>query len=401
MRSHAQIHMNTSAPKAPSFMPLRTSLLQRKCACGGSAGMTGACEGCGKKRMMGIQTKLAVSEPGDKYEQEADRVAEQVLRTPDLNNGRREGDAPSGSLVQRRGSESAPGLTEAPTIVNEALRSPSQPLDAATRAYFEPRFGHDFSRVRVHSGGAAAQSARAVNAVAYTVGHDIVFGAGQFTPGTHEGRRLIAHELAHVAQQSGSGPALFRQSEEKTTSTLDIPRQVERGQIGREEATPSEETIPMSAGSGPECSRSKKSGKELPFSMSFDGEVGFAYIPSDGHPGPGGVLVDGNAVTIKISARWVEQIEKPDQRPPGQGDRRPDSPQYYLSFNGWIDECGETGAAGRQASSVQSGNLAIGKDHTVNLKNLRPGRYGLQVNPSTSSPEKNRVLKGNCEIKAG
>ena len=65
------------------------------------------------------------------------------------------------------------------------------------------RFGHDFSRVRVHSGGAAEQSARDVNANAYTVGHNIVFGAGRFAPGTHEGRRLIAHELTHVVQQSG------------------------------------------------------------------------------------------------------------------------------------------------------------------------------------------------------
>ena len=66
------------------------------------------------------------------------------------------------------------------------------------------RFGHDFSRVRVHSGGAAEQSARDVNANAYTVGHNIVFGAGRFAPGTHEGRRLIAHELTHVVQQSGA-----------------------------------------------------------------------------------------------------------------------------------------------------------------------------------------------------
>jgi hypothetical protein len=72
------------------------------------------------------------------------------------------------------------------------------------------RFGHDFSRVRVHSGGAAEQSAREVNAHAYTVGHDIVFGAGRFSPGTHEGQRLIAHELTHVVQQSGSGCCLYR-----------------------------------------------------------------------------------------------------------------------------------------------------------------------------------------------
>ena len=75
-------------------------------------------------------------------------------------------------------------------MVQEVLRSPGQPLDPATRAFMEPRFGYDFSRVRVHSGAAAEQSARDVNAHAYTVGHNMVFGAGRFAPETHEGRRL-------------------------------------------------------------------------------------------------------------------------------------------------------------------------------------------------------------------
>lgn len=96
-----------------------------------------------------------------------------------------------------------------PAIVDEALRSPSLPLDAGTRAAMEPRFGHDFANVRVHNDGRAAASARAVNARAYTVGHDIVMGAGQFAPGAPAGQRLLAHELAHVVQQSGvtSGPS--------------------------------------------------------------------------------------------------------------------------------------------------------------------------------------------------
>ncbi|UUZ68711.1 DUF4157 domain-containing protein [Polaromonas sp. P2-4] len=68
----------------------------------------------------------------------------------------------------------------------------------------EQRFGHDFSRVRVHTGGVAEQSTREVNANAYTVGHNVVFGAGQFSPGTNYGRRLLAHELTHVVQQSSS-----------------------------------------------------------------------------------------------------------------------------------------------------------------------------------------------------
>lgn len=340
-----------------SRMPLPSmNLLQRKCACGGSAGMTGECETCKGQKLLGkpLQRKLAINEPGDQYEQEADRVAEQVMRMeggdsieplrqsihageetvgrvpilqraeegsgtaategdkskeegsrcpswrgdpqsiskragefyarnhltppsqatveriecePPRSNGNYgcyvhfsdglvlrvivretdivvgtgpgpittehpppatplcfyeyscpEGDLvltvkkcqsskPSGSssppaVAQRAAMSGARGSMTAPPIVHEVLNSPGQSLDAATRTFFESRFGHDFSRVRVHTDGRAEQSAQDVNAHAYTVGRDIVFGAGKFSPATHEGRRLLAHELTHVVQQN-------------------------------------------------------------------------------------------------------------------------------------------------------------------------------------------------------
>jgi hypothetical protein len=86
--------------------------------------------------------------------------------------------------------------------VHEVLRSPGQPLDAASRALVETRFRHDFSQVRVHTGTRAAESARQVGALAYTVGNNLVFGSGQYAPGTENGRHLLSHELAHVIQQS-------------------------------------------------------------------------------------------------------------------------------------------------------------------------------------------------------
>lgn len=92
--------------------------------------------------------------------------------------------------------------------MHEVLRSPGQTLDAATRAFFETRFGHDFSHVRLHTDAKAAESARAVNSLAYTVGRNIVFARGQYVTRTHSGRHLLAHELAHVLQQrahDGSG----------------------------------------------------------------------------------------------------------------------------------------------------------------------------------------------------
>jgi len=97
---------------------------------------------------------------------------------------------------------------EGPLVVQEVLSSPGQALDEVTRSLMESRFGYDFSKVRVHTDSRAAESARAVNALAYTAGHDIVFGAGQYAPHSREGQKLLSHELAHVAQQAGTSPGV-------------------------------------------------------------------------------------------------------------------------------------------------------------------------------------------------
>jgi hypothetical protein len=106
----------------------------------------------------------------------------------------------SEGMLQRAGVNREP-VSEVPPIVYDVLRSAGQPLDPATRAFFEPRFGHDFTSVRVHTDARAAESARAVNALAYTVGSHVVFSDGQYDTGSPDGRPLLAHELAHVVQQ--------------------------------------------------------------------------------------------------------------------------------------------------------------------------------------------------------
>lgn len=182
--------------------------MQRKCACGGSAGLSGECEECVKKRMSGVQTKLAIGEAGDKYEQEADRTAEQVLATPAHATI-----AASPPRIQRLAAPASGQVDSEPASVHRALASPGMPLEPRLRLDMEQRFAHDFSKVRVHTGAAAEQSARDVNAHAYTVGEHIVFGAGRFAPEVAEGRRLFAHELTHVLQQSG-GHVLQRSPDE-------------------------------------------------------------------------------------------------------------------------------------------------------------------------------------------
>jgi Domain of unknown function (DUF4157) len=116
-----------------------------------------------------------------------------------------------------------------PSIVHDVLRSPGRPLDAETRAFFEPRFGHEFSQVRLHADARAAESARAVQAHAYTVGRDVVFGAAQYAPGTGAGNRLLAHELTHVVQQSGGRGCLAPLRVDES----DSPAEREADQIAR------------------------------------------------------------------------------------------------------------------------------------------------------------------------
>lgn len=118
-------------------------------------------------------------------------------------------------FIMRKASGSTEAMA-APSVVQEVLQSGGQPLDDTTRAFMEPRFGRDFGHVRIHTDSTAARSAEAVSAHAYTVGSDVVFGAGQYRPGTDNGKRLIAHELAHVVQQGvgSSGQALMQRQED-------------------------------------------------------------------------------------------------------------------------------------------------------------------------------------------
>jgi hypothetical protein len=205
--------------EAPS--PVGSSLLQRKCACGGNPGASGECEECRRKRLAGpgngIQAWDGVNRPGDRWEAEAERVAESVLADHAPHPVSRDA-SPQQPLM--RAAVSTPALGDVPPGVRETLASAGQPLDADVRDFMETRFGHDFSHVRVHTGQRAAESARDVDALAYTAGRNIVFGAGQYAPDTHSGRRLIAHELAHTIQQGSGMPPVRRQTTPFSVSGL-------------------------------------------------------------------------------------------------------------------------------------------------------------------------------------
>jgi hypothetical protein len=226
-------------------------IIQRaSCACGGS------CPSCQAK------STLKVGAPDDAYEREADAVADRVMRmagnadtvtptSPGLQRKcaacEKESEEP---LLQAKAESSSvsAGATFAPASVDAALRSPGHALDAETRAFFEPRFGQDFGGVQVHSDSAAQQSARDVSAHAYTVGHDIVFGRGQFAPETFEGRRLLAHELAHAVQQSQPSGTLYEIPLIQRQSDRSDEGETQRGMAGAHDQQLRDEYIAEACG---------------------------------------------------------------------------------------------------------------------------------------------------------
>jgi hypothetical protein len=173
-----------------------SGILRRRCACGNHTVAGGECPGCAEKGGA-FQRKLTVGASHDPLELEADQVADEVLAAPAHSS------IPAAPPIQRYAGQALEGTDLASGPVDRVLSSPGRPMDPALRHDMEQRFRHDFSRVRLHSSTAAGQSAQDVNANAYTVGHNIVFGAGRLAPETSEGRRLLAHELTHVVQQSG------------------------------------------------------------------------------------------------------------------------------------------------------------------------------------------------------
>jgi hypothetical protein len=156
-----------------------------------------------------LQAKRAVNTPGDSHEQEADRLAEQVMRMPEPVTRPAAAEVTrTPGIPLRRAVQAGPVDTgaaastdTAPAIVDRTLAAPGQRLDSVTRGFMESRFGQDFSQVRVHTDDDAQASASAIGALAYASGSHVVFGTGQYSPHSHSGRQLLAHELAHVVQQ--------------------------------------------------------------------------------------------------------------------------------------------------------------------------------------------------------
>ena len=242
-----------SKGEGATFAAASRHTLQRKCACGQHTAGGGECEDCKKKNE---------------------------------------------SSVQRRAA-GTPGAATVPPVVHEVLQSPGQPLKAATRSYFEPRFGQDFSQVRTHTDTRAGESAKAVGAHAYTVGNRMVFAPHQLQPESETGRSLLAHELAHVVQQQGSQPgsaAPTRVSDpaDQSEKQADAAGQQVMRQTAHSESVPSEGVLQRSPdGAKPD---SKKGGDEV--------EIHLAYQGKCPHPGKIAEAIPGARSMLAAAENW-------------------------------------------------------------------------------------------------
>ncbi len=190
-----------------------------------------------------IQTKLKIGQPGDIYEKEADRMADQVMQMSDSQSKsggtvtNQNQISPIQRLYPQCGEEkelqakllgnTIPQVTPHIQTQIDSLRGQGQQLPNSTRSYFGSLSGYDVGNVRLHTDPCAAQLAQSLNARAFTIGRDIVFGAGQYTPQSFEGKKLLAHELTHVLQQ-GNGRSVIRRKIQ-----FDPPKEIRKNPIGR------------------------------------------------------------------------------------------------------------------------------------------------------------------------
>lgn len=245
--------------------PVGATLLQRRCPCGTHTVGGSECDSCAR------------------------------------GNGR-------GQTLQRE-TTNAGAIDDAPSVVHEVLNSPGQPLDVATRSFFEPRFHHDFSRVRVHTDALAAESARAVGAQAYTVGTDLAFAVGQFAPETSAGRRLLAHELAHTMQQNSAFglQGKFEISLPNDSSEAEADTIAESIIDGKGRVQPATQTRPHVA-----RQTSAKVGASTPKENAVKQHVAqqqrVATLIQDGlKPIPGAVGTRDKAKLFQNSCQWIQE----------------------------------------------------------------------------------------------
>jgi hypothetical protein len=335
-----------------------------------------------------IQAKLEVGAVNDPLEHEADRVADRVMRMPEPQAvpapeafGRTEGmqracscggecdeckkeqDGQPAKVQLKSAGSASEGLKEAPPIVHDVLRSPGHPLNPANRAFFEPRFARDFSKVRVHTDSIAATAAEAIFARAFTSGRHIVFGTGHASFDNFEGKRLLAHELSHVVQQSGHATSVQRAPDDQWKQDVNAARYRARIMADR---------IRKHGKLSPEARA--KINSELQY---FEGPAKDAYSE---------IVQPALRAVVEIEMPAMEMAEKPAAPPPAE--KKPEKPPvctrlpeaghgkkckffvYDSTLSGWLGRLWHVAADADAALRPSTYVIPSGKNMEEMLDNL-------------------------------
>jgi hypothetical protein len=268
-----------------------------------------------------VHPNLQIGQPNDEYEQEAERVAERVSHIPEAETQNHIDALKKFSHRAQESPQETPRISPNAISRIQTLKGGGQPLPEFTRAIFAQRFGHEFRHVRVHTDSRATEAAKYLNANAFTIGNNVVFGAGQYAPHFERGKHLLAHELAHVVQQ---GPALEILQRQKATNEQPSQDKTLRQFLedGRKAVEYTRNKIKLGMGnfkndySDPRLWARIKEGYDL-YAISKEGEespalggigaVGAMYIPE-------ALLIIGRMVSRPEDVRIKKEIEEARQR---------------------------------------------------------------------------------------
>lgn len=323
-----------------------------------------------------IQPKLKIGQPGDKYELEADRMAEQVMRMPDS--------VCPGCTEKKEESiqsavENSATMEMSPDVESgiNSLKGSGQPLSEATRNYFEPRFGYDFSAVRIHTGNEANDTAKLINARSFTFGNDIVFGTSNYSPKTSEGKKLLAHELTHVIQQSSK------------TKFFNI-RQIKRSNLKTSSVVQRQEKKETDSFKGSWC---------LPHKVQSGNLLGQIFFPTNEYAVYEKHAVDALAKYVDAVKKCLPKDQKTWVTFAGFADRRGSSEYNYdlalkraLSCKGYVDS-----NLYSYSTSVNSNAISLGRQPGPGLKDSELAGYRRVdiIGPAIPKCKKTKPSKSN------
>lgn len=312
-------------------------------------------------RLATIQRKCAHCEEEEKAQQKAETPTD-IMSGPSATVQRKCAHCEEEEKMQRKEQEEATGAGEAPAIVHDVTRSGGQPLDSGTRSFFEPRLGYDLGQVRVHTDSQAAESARSVQAHAYTVGNHMVFGANKFDTSSTDGKRLLAHELTHTIQQNSTGNAAVQPK--LMVGDVNTPAEVEAEHVAKQ-VTGGQTVGPITRiSSVPLVSReTAEPNFDTPQKRGGQPRAAFVNLPPEGEEKPR-IAVTRYLCNCKLSNRTEKNKSTKKLPTPGFALEYCNG-RFTLRLEGTVDL---QSASNPSANVTGEANVMLGKDTAIKLR---------------------------------